>query len=158
MKRCDTCGRAFNPTNNRNKFCKPCVAERKKAQDSRYKKKAYELNRKSYLCGCGTIFSPYRNQKRCNACVAKAKLVAGANTCETKDCSNKVQRNTLKFCPKCRVAKRVAATKKQSGERREHALLIKHGLATELPPHEEAKLPSKFTTRGKIHYEGYRNL
>ena len=157
MKRCDTCGRAFNPTNNRNKFCKPCVAERKKTQDIKYKKAAQELNRKNYLCGCGTIFSPDRNQKRCNACVAKTKLAVGANTCETNGCSNKVKRNTLKFCPKCRVAKRVAATKKQSGERREHALLIKHGLVGEVIP-EEDRLPSKFTTRGKIHYEGYRAL
>jgi len=158
MKRCDTCGTTFNPTNNRNKFCKPCVAERKKANDRRYKQEAQLLNRKNYLCGCGTIFSPDRNQKRCDACVAKAKLTVGLKKCESKDCTNKVKRNTLRFCPKCRVAKRVAATKKQTGERREHALIIKHGLSTEVPRKETETLPSKFTTRGKIRYAGYRSL
>ena len=157
MKRCDTCGTAFNPTNNRNKFCKPCVAERKKANDRRYKQEAQELNRKNYECGCGTIFSPVGNQKRCNACVAKAKLLTVSKKCETKGCSNKVQRNTLRFCPKCKVAKRVAATKKQSGSRKEYALAKKHGLISK-PTKPGETVPSKFTTRGKIRYEGYRSL
>jgi len=157
MKRCDTCGIAFNPTNNRNKFCKPCVAERKKAQDRKYTQERQLLNRKNCLCGCGTIFSPDRNQKRCNDCVAKAKLLVTPKICESKNCTNKLQRNTLRFCPKCRVAKKVAAAKRQSGERKEHVLLVKHGLIT-VPPPEEDKLPSKFTTRGKINYQGYREL
>jgi len=159
MKRCDTCGTAFNPTNNRNKFCKPCVAERKKANDRRYKQEAQELNRKNYLCGCGTIFSPDRNQKRCNACVAADKLLTASKTCESGGCTNKVQRRTLRFCPKCRVAKRVAATKRQTGERKAHALAVKHGLV----PNPSGKqvgdsVDPKFTTRGRIRYEGYRTL
>ena len=150
MKRCDTCGVAFNPTNNRNKFCKPCVAERKKANDRRYKQEAQELNRKNYLCSCGTIFSPDRNQKRCNACVARAK--------KCKICDNILPRKTLTYCKECKETNKVKAYKKQSGERKERALLLKHGLATEAPTPEEDKLPSKFTTRGKIRYQGYKDL
>jgi len=152
MKRCDTCEATFNPTNNRNKFCKPCVAKRKKANDRRYKQEAQDLNRKNYLCGCGTIFSPVGNQKRCNDCVAKAKEDKKCKTCD-----NILPRRGLTYCKECREKNKVKAYKKQSGERKEHALLIKHGLV-EAPTPEEEKLPSKFTTRGKIRYTGYRTL
>ena len=149
MRKCDTCGLEFKPTNNRNKFCKPCVAERKKANDRRYKQEIQELNRKNYLCGCGTIFSPTRNQKRCNTCVEKAKE---GKKCKT--CDNILPRKTLTYCKDCKEVNKVKAYKKQSGERREHALLVKHGLSTEVHRKEIETLPSKFTTRGKIHYDG----
>jgi hypothetical protein len=103
------------------------------------------------LCECGATYVVLRNSKRCDKCIAKSKIIMEAKTCETDGCTNKLQRRTLKFCPECKEVKRVAAIKKQTRERRDKALGIE-------PTPNEDKLPTKFTTRGKITYQGYIKL
>jgi hypothetical protein len=105
------------------------------------------------LCECGDTYVVLRNAKRCDKCIAKSKILREAKICETDGCTNKLQRRTLKYCTECKEAKRIAAIKKQTRVRKQR----RAGIEYDSTPNED-KLPTKFTTRGKITYQGYIKL
>ena len=152
MRNCQMCEQPIFDLN-RKKFCSDkCMLENRNKLNQ-----AYWANRslEPKKCRrCRKMVSEPKMRYHCKACRDIITAPTLKKKCET--CDNILQRVTLRFCTDCKIVKRANATKRQTGARREHALAIKHGVVAK--PSKDGTISSKFTTRGKIKYEGYRTL
>jgi len=155
MKNCKLCEQPIYDLTRR-KFCSDkCMLENRIKLNKDYWNKR-SLKPKTCKRCLKTVREP-KMHCHCKSCRDIIAAPAPKKKCET--CDNILQRVTLRFCTDCRTGKRKAATKRQTGERRAHALAVKHGLVPN-PTGKQVgdRVDPKFTTRGRIRYEGYRTL
>jgi len=152
MRNCKLCEQPIYDLN-RKKFCSDkCMLDNRTNLNKEYWEKR-ALEPKTCRRCHETVCEP-KMRYHCKSC--REIIATPTEHAKCKTCDNKVTRKGCTFCADCRESRKVTAAKKQSCTRKEYNLAKKHGLVAK--PNKDGTISSKFTTRGKIAYEGYRTL